>query len=394
MKIRSRRRLAHGVPWLLALALIATACTASSTVAQTTNEDDDTQSSQPVESAESSEPVESAAPADEGQGDDDSTTTAPADDPADEGQGDDATTVAPTVAPTSEPTPEPEAATVDDELGAGEARVVVLDAGAEPRTELRLVIAASCTEVMTVTTVQEISQTIGGQQMPETGPIGNVMEMATSATPVGDNYEVRAEVISAVSTPDTPPQLAASIDAELNAIVGLTSYATLTDRAVQVPGSSRVEGAGALGPMASAIESLNQAQSPLPEEPVGVGARWETTSVLELEGLLITTIATSELVSMDGTILELRVTGTQEVDPDSRMRTQGLTGEVTLWDVTSSGTTVLDLATINPISMSLSTQGIQAFDFGAGGELEQELSTQVMTEAQPNDGCTGRTIRG
>lgn len=377
--------------WFAALALVAlfaAGCSASSTVEQTTAETDTSEPSEDNTAATSSN---DSAPADDESVADESAAAEPTATAATE----------PTEAPAEEPPADSssdnsttqDTAAADAPLAVGEARVILLDPGAEPRTELRLDIAASCSELTTMTTIQEISQEIDGQQMPEAGPIGNVMEMETSATPIGDNYEIRAEIISAVSAPDTPPLLAANIDAELAAIVGLTSYSTLTDRALQVPGSSRVEGAEALGPMASTLESLNQAQSPLPEEPVGVGARWETISLLELEGLRITTIATSELVSIDGTIVELTMTGRQEVDPDTRMQAQGLTGEVTEWEIVSSGTTVLDLATINPISSSVSTEGVQGFDFGFGGELVQELSTQIMVEAQPNDGCTGRTIR-
>lgn len=395
MKIRSQRPGGQLIAWIAALALFAAACTASTTVAQSATIQDP-----PSESTESTESSAS---------DDTSTATEPADDeddaPDDADGSDDSTTAERTEPPAAESTEAPDDEPGDDssaddatandrELEVGEAGVVLIDPGAEPRTQLRMAIAATCTEIATITTVQEVSQTIGGQAMPETGPLGNVMEMATSATPVGDNYEIRAEVISATSTPDTPPLLAANIDAELEALVGLTSYATLTDRAVQVPGSSRVEGAEALGPLAGAVESLNQSQSPLPEEAVGVGAVWETTSVVEVEGIVLSTIATHEVVSIDGTIIELTVTGRQEVEPGSRMVTQGVSGDVVQWDVTSSGTTILDLATINPISATVITEGVQAFDFGAGGDLEQELFTQLETTSQPDDGCTGRTIRG
>lgn len=386
--------------WIVALALVAlfaASCTVSATVEQTASEagasdsvateasGDDTTTSPNDSSPDDSSPSDSMA------GDEESATVEPTalpaaeptEGPAEEPPGDSSTNDSPTQDTDADDAP----------LAVGEARVVLLDPGAEPRTELRLDIAASCTELMTVTSVQEISQQIDGEQIPEAGPLGNVMEMETSAAPVGDNYEIRAEIISAVSTPDTPQLLAANIDLELAALVGVTTYSTLTNRGVQVPGSSRVEGAEALGPMASIIEALSQAQSPLPEEAVGVGARWETISLLELEGLRLTTIATIELVSIDGTVLELNVTGRQEVDPDSRMQTQGVTGEVTEWEVVSYGTTVVDLATINPISSSVSTEGVQGFDFGFGGELVQELSSQFTIEAQPNDGCTGRTIR-
>lgn len=290
--------------------------------------------------------------------------------------------------------PEPTAPAADS--AAGDTTVVLLDAGAEPRTELRLMIAPSCGEITTFTQVQEVFQSLDGATTPSAGPIGNVIEMATSATPNGDDYDVRAEVISAAAAPDTPPAVAAGLDAQLASLVGLTTVTTMTDRGVQLPGTTRVEGGEALGPLRETVEAVAQTQSPLPVEAVGVGARWETVGVVDVQGLMVTTTTTTEVVAIEGTIVDLTVTGTQDVAIGSIMRVQGTSAEVTEWTSTTTGSITLDLATISPISSTAVTEASQGFLFDdglGGGNLEQQIQSEITIVGKPDAGCTGRSTQ-
>lgn len=299
--------------------------------------------------------------------------------------------------PATEPSPDDEAPTPEpssvDALP-GSVEVLLLDSGAEPRAELRMVIAASCGEILTAEQNQSISQTIGGTPLPSGTAVGTIVETAVTVQLVGENYDIRSEIISAIAAPGTDPAIASAMNPELAATVGLTTSATLTDRGVQIPDSLRVEGAESLGPLQQTVEALGQIQAPLPLEPVGVGAVWRTTSIVDFEGVDLINTTTYRITEIDGTVLTMAIEGTQEVPTGSELVLEGLEVEVVEWTGSSTGESIIDLATISPIISTVTGTATQSLDFGAaGGLLEQEILTDIPLSGQPNDGCIGRTIR-
>jgi len=298
-----------------------------------------------------------------------------------------------------QPTPDPEPTDVEqvdttetiDDLTASATEVILLDAGAEPRAELRLTIAASCGESTIIDQTQEITQTVDGLALPEAGALGTVVEMSTSAARVGDNYETQAEIIDAYASPSVAPGVAVGMNVELARLVGITTFVTITDRRVQVPGTVRVDGAEAFGPLQSALESVAQVQSPLPIEAVGVGARWQVTNVVEFEGADLMTVTEYLLTDRDGTLVTMQLDATQSVAAGSAMNMQGFEVEVIEWAHTTTGEVTMDLATISPIRSVRTTRATQLLDFGVEGVLLQEIQSDMSMTTEPNSGCTGRT---
>jgi len=62
----------------------------------------------------------------------------------------------------------------------------------------------------------------------------------------------------------------------------------------------------------SSVQSLTQLMPMLPEEPVGVGARWSTRSTVETEAIRFTQEATHTLVAMEGDRITLETTIDQQ----------------------------------------------------------------------------------
>lgn len=355
---------------ITALMLLAAACTASTTIDSVGSVPQATKSAESPDLAEpTGAPVAEPTPATEAN-DTDTPTPAPAEAPE---VADDAATSADATADTTQ--------------------VVLLDAGAEPRVELRFMIAASCGETMTIDQTQELTQTVDDFDLPSAGAVGTVVEMSNSASRVGDNYETQSVVTAAYASSGVAAEVAANMNAELARMVGLASFVTITDRGVQVPGTYRVEGAEALGPLQSAVEAISQVQAPLPVEAVGVGARWETTSVVDFEGAELMTVTEYLITDLDGTLVDLQVSATQTVEVGSRMNMQGFDVEITEWTGITTGETLMDLATISPIRSVSSTRAMQGLDLGAEGLLLQEIASEVTVFSEPDAGCTGRTTR-
>ena len=360
----------RAIVWLASLALLAVACGGSAALDNASNSAGD--ETETTESAETSDTADAAEP-----------TTEPEPEPTAEPETESE--------PADDTEPEPTDTTADSAIAENPlAEIVVLDAGAEPRIELRLQVAPTCSELVTFNQVQELTQIIDNTQVPGDGAVGTIIEMTTTSTPNGDNFDVRSEITRAVADGTVPAELAAQINGAMLPMIGLTTFQTITNRAELVPGSSRVEGAEALGPTAGLLEGLNQAQAPFPEEAVGVGARWQTTSTLLLQGLSVTNVVETEVVSIDGAVIVLNTSGTQEIPPNSVMELQGISADVLVWDAPSTGEVTIDLARIIPVQSSIMTTAIQQLDFQGttDGLLDQTIES-LVTISSTGTSCTG-----
>lgn len=375
----NRKRISPIAALVCALALFGAGCSASTTVTTDSSTDTASGTTATTETQDVAEP----------------TAVPPAVEPTAE------PTPAPPPTPQPEPTPAPDEPDEPDEPNdtdtpspnGTDAIVTISSTGEEPRQELRMMFAPSCTESVTFDQTQEIVQTIDGNRLPETGPITTTIVMGTSARQIEDGLnEITTEVLSSMAGPDTPQAIAALVNEELQKTVGILTITTMTDRGIVVPDQSRVEGTEGLDPaVGESITSLNQAQPPLPKEAVGAGARWRVETVLDLQGAQVLTVLDFDLVSIEGTVVEIQGIGVQSVMPGTTMDMQGLSAEITDWDVTVETRLLLDMATISPLEMTNSSFGIQSFDFGSAGKLDQEITSSITSIGTPGDGCTGRS---
>jgi hypothetical protein len=87
--------------------------------------------------------------------------------------------------------------------------------------------------------------------------------------------------------------------------------------------------------------------APLPEEPVGVGATWDTTTVVEQNGMRLTQIAHYKLLSRTRTRAALAVTIEQQAQPQTIVA-NGIKLELTSYRGGGAGQTALDLGMLVP----------------------------------------------
>jgi len=101
--------------------------------------------------------------------------------------------------------------------------------------------------------------------------------------------------------------------------------------------------------------SMRSSSSPLPQEPVGPGAKWEYKSQVKSQGMTIDQTTTSELVSADGDHLTLRTTiaqnaANQQIESPSM---PGMKVDLTKMTGTGGGDATFDLGHIMPIAATL-----------------------------------------
>ncbi len=303
-------------------------------------------------------------------------------DPGDEADGDDAES-------DEEPAEESSTTVATEERPADfadAAVVTVLDQGDEPRVELRLQIQPGQAEVMVIDQVQEITQTIGGQTAPSVGPIGMVIEQQLTASPAGEGLLTYTSLVtSATLSDDVNPLIASELQAALDDMSGISTQSVVDDRGRVL--SSEVDGLGGIDPVvANTMEQLSsnsQFAHPLPEEPVGVGAQWEVTQVLELNGLDVEQVTAYEVLSIDGTVVELALASEQIVQPGDELVAEGITATVVSWEGISSASITYDLTSMVPTSNAQLVAN-QELEFGPGAEstvLEQSIETTIAISA-------------
>ena len=269
--------------------------------------------------------------------------------------------------------------------------VTLITPGDEPRTELRYDLASGETSRATMRQTQALAQTIDGQPATDI-EVTLLFDMVADVERDGDTYTARSSVRNGRAGDDVDPQAAAALEASLAMLEDLTIVETFDARGQLL--DSEMEGLDALGGdpgLLSTIEGIQQgniAARALPAEPVGVGARWSVTADLEIQGIPMTQTTEYEVLSIDGDVVELAVTSTQEVAPGTEVgaddSAMGAGLEVQLWDVAGEGTMQLDLTSFFPTAEQrvAGRQEMAITVDGGTSALEQDVTNDL--ELTPN----------
>lgn len=365
-------RTVHLALLMAVLLMFAAACSSSSTTIDGSTDVNDSTEQAVVEPTAATEPAPTAAP---------EPTATPEPEPT------------PEPAPTEEPTPEP--APTDSEPGPG-AVATLIEPGAEPRVPMRLNLQAACSELVVMEQNQELIQSVGGIDIPSQGIVGQSTEMQMQAERVPEGFRVTSEVIGAGSSDASPDDLRRLLDAELVKLVGLRTIETVTDRGASVPGTFSIEGGEALGPLLDTITSIGDAaRVAFPEEPIGIGGEWVVEAVADVQGMSLITVTNYTVISIEGSIFTLGTTQTQRVPEGSSMQVQpGLSVDILEWEHAATGSMVLDLESVAPVSSTMTAAAHQLLDGGRGvGMIDQTIDVDVTVIGSLGEGCSERSAR-
>lgn len=269
---------------------------------------------------------------------------------------------------------------------AGAGSVTLITPGDEPRTELRYDFTDGQQVSAAMSQTQQMAQSIDGQPAPEV-MLTTLFDFVGEVEADGDTYTLPLTVENSRVADDTDPQLRDAVSEGISALDGAT-FVTVGDTRGQIIDSTieDAEGLQSDPSMMSMMESMAEQSAlsfPLPAEPVGVGARWSSTQELDLQGFVIPQTTETELLSIDGNVIELAITSTQEVPPGP-MTLGGTEVEIRAWDVQAEGTVLIDLTHPTPTSESRATvhQEMATTIGDQTSVLEQDITTTV--ELSPN----------
>lgn len=257
---------------------------------------------------------------------------------------DDTTTTTAAVT-TTETTAETTTTTEAEAPSSAPARVTLVDAGAEPRQELRYRAAEGTTDAVTQRNELTLVQDFGGQRQEVQVPASSVdVDYVVEEVTDGGFTTVGTYGATQVEGDDAAAAETARL---LEQITGAQLVTEMTDRGAIT--ATRIEGVDDTGNpvfdqlLGSLVDSAASLAFPFPEEAVGIGAQWLVETEVEISGLPITARYEVTLTELDGDQVVADIAAALEFVPGPVV-VQGTSAEVESGQLDGTGTVTWDLA--------------------------------------------------
>jgi hypothetical protein len=258
----------------------------------------------------------------------------------------------------------------------------LLDAGAEPRKELRLHPKAGDKQTTRTTIKIALDTTIGEMPSQAIKMPAITLNSEITVKSVSDDGEIACEMVISDSIvaeePGAMPQIAEAIKSALAAVKGLSGTGTISSRGLskgfefRIPANADAQTRQVMDQLKDAFGSL---AVPLPREAVGPGAKWEAKTEVKSQGMTIDQTATYQLASLEGERLAVKSTIAQRAS-NQKFQSPALPGlklNLTKMAGKGIGSATSDLAQLLPLERTFELQSDQALTMDAGGQ------SQVMT---------------
>jgi hypothetical protein len=257
--------------------------------------------------------------------------------------------------------------------------IKMVSTGAAPKTALRYAVPAGSKSRTAMDTEMAMTMEMMGMSMPEMKmpTMKMVMDMEITAVAANGDMSFTSGVSSMTyDTAGADPAMAAALAGASTDLSSLKTSGTMTSRGVTTSSLdiSKIADPALKQMMESASTAVQSMSFPMPEEAVGVGARWEVRQRMASGGIEALTTSTVEVTAIQGSKVSLKVTLNQTA-PVQAMKNPALPpdAEINLTSFTGTGTTntVVDLAT-------LSTEGTGAMSMAMSMQMKMQGMEQNM----------------
>ncbi|MEA2828021.1 MAG: hypothetical protein QOG43_2460 [Actinomycetota bacterium] len=266
-------------------------------------------------------------------------------------------------------------------------RVVLDDAGAQPRQALALRVAAGTRSQVAFESRIGLEMTIDGETVP-TGALPATSLVLDEVIDKVDadgtaHYSVTFEKVTVVGGAGTDPEVVSQTQAGLSELEGLTGTGTFAPHGggqTLSYDTASITNPTLRSTIASISSQVGNLSAPFPAEPVGVGARWSTTSTATINGITMNTTTQYTLRSRTGDRYELDFSQTADAPPgpaDFPNLPAGTRASIISFKVQSTGQTAGDFTRHMPQTSTATGTGDGTFTITVGANqatLEQHLS--------------------
>lgn len=268
--------------------------------------------------------------------------------------------------------------------------IKLLEAGAEPRRELRLHPQTGDKHAFTMTL--QASMDMGTGQLMKIPAIQIISEITIqSVSPAGqivtESLLREAEV---ADDPAAAPAMLASMKTSLHGMKGLVIISTISSRGLPLASEIKLP-PGASPQTRQSVEKIKEAMGQmftfLPEEAVGAGAKWEAKQTFKSQGMVIGQTITSELISLEGDRLTLKNTFAQDAAHQkiANPAMPQMKGDLVKMTGTGTGDTTLDLSHAVPVLVTMDSASETDINMNVGGKnqpLNMKATMAVRLESK------------
>jgi hypothetical protein len=267
-------------------------------------------------------------------------------------------------------------------------KVTLVASGKDPKAELRYAPKVGQTSTLSMAMDLGMNMKMGEKAAPQIALPKMVIEMAihvTSVAPDGKiSYEFHGTNAKAIAAPGVKPEVLAKIQTEFAKLSRLKGSAVVDSR-----GYSRdlqMEIPPDLDPsmqqmMDSFRTSMRSISNPLPDEPVGIGAKWDAVQNIPIRGMVMKQITHSTLNTRNGSKYTLGVELEQSADPQILHLPNLPEGsQAKLVSVNGKGKGDLkgDLARVAPLASTIALESRTEIELSQGGQSLPLLTLMTM----------------
>jgi hypothetical protein len=266
----------------------------------------------------------------------------------------------------------------------------ILDYGAEPRAPLRYVFTAGQSERVTMEMAMAMSQEVNGQMVPvaQLPPVRSTMNVRV--TDVAPDGSARLEFETRSAEADMTQAGGPGDQARLGETLAMQSqmkgwYRTDTRGRTLETGISMPDGAmpaAASQMMDDLLGNQNETVQQLPEEAVGIGARWRVEQRISAAGVEEVQTEEYTLTSRSGSRIELLAHMTQGLAslPPAAVA-EGITGSSS---ATGSGKLTIDLHKLTPtMTMEVNSGTAMSTPTQQGQPKTMKMNMQMKMSIAP-----------
>ncbi len=257
---------------------------------------------------------------------------------------------------------------------------MLLSNGAEPRRLLRYSVPADYKAHMNMDLTMQLAMSVGDMRMPAPAMPAMRVGVDLAAKTISNDGDMDVSLTYTGVDVDAPGTLSAQQLAALNNdLRSVRGSFTVSNRGVYR--DVRIDTSSVADPrLRQSMDSMvnNLGASVLPEEPVGVGSRWELRMAMAANGITMFQKTTVEAVAFDGTSLTIRMTVEQTAPPQ----------EIAMPQPSSGGPALPPgmHATAESISGSGEGRAVIPFDSLVPTSEVSARSTMIMRVSAPNLG--------
>ena len=257
--------------------------------------------------------------------------------------------------------------------------VQLLDAGAEPRRELRYNLAAM--QGGAIVMDMDMDMTMSNPMMPATAQILPRMSMQMSLQNVqvmtGDRlrYDFTLNQTQILPRTGADPALIPVLETAMATMGAMSGYAVIDSRGstIETDMVSTTTDPAMAAQLQSIEDSMKNMTAPFPLAAVGPGARWSVPMEVSNAGFTISQTATYELVSLTGDAVILNMTISQSAQAqriESPDVPPGMAMYIDSYSGVGTGTMTIQLSSLVPTStMTLDSDTAMSVDDGAGNRV-------------------------